>query len=579
MFTRLFKNLFARQSADANIDSRTRQARQCYESGDLAGAEQFFQRILAADRNDPGAHHILGRIYGQLGSHDRAARHLEQALSALSDSSDVLCDLGNVFKLKGDREQAVTYYQRAIESEPSNALAYYNLGLTFNELGRTGDAIPSLERAIALQPNLYPAHIEIGTILADEGKFEEAIGHFHEVLRYEPGYSSAYYNLGLTYRLQGRYGDAGQMLRHALRIEPKFMAAVSSLGVVLGDQGRYEEAMACYEKVLAAQPDYDEALWNLAITRLVMGDFARGWWDYEKRWLRRTAKARPFSFPRWEGQPLEGRTLLVYGEQGLGDEIMFASCLPDVMALGGRCVVECDPRLAPIFERSFPEVVVHGRSSMDDVSWVAGVGSIDVQIPMGSLPLHFRQSLADFPKHQGYLKADPARSAYWKARLAGLGPGLKVGISWRGGKVLTRTLLRSVDLETWLPILRLKGMEFVSLQYTPCEEELVQFQQAHGIAVHHWQEAIDDYDETAALVSALDLVVSVCTSVVSLGGALGLPVWVLVPLSPGWIFQREGERMPWFPSVRLFRQEQVNDWRTVIQRVAEELTEIQGQRA
>jgi hypothetical protein len=263
--------------------------------------------------------------------------------------------------------------------------------------------------------------------------------------------------------------------------------------------------------------------------------------------------------------------LLVYGEQGLGDEIMFASCLPDVLQQDGEVIVECDPRLAPLFQRSFPSARVHGRASNEDTDWLSAVEPIDVQIPIGSLPSLYRRSLSAFPARGGYLQAEPSRVAYWQERLSALGPGRKVGISWRGGTVSSRRDIRSIALAQWLPILQQPGVEFVSLQYTDCADELADLQVQHGVTVHHWQEAIDDYDETAALVTALDLVVSVCTSVVSLCSALGRPVWVLVPSSPGWIFMHAGDTTPWFPCASLVRQQQAGDWQVCIERMADKL--------
>jgi hypothetical protein len=187
---------------------------------------------------------------------------------------------------------------------------------------------------------------------------------------------------------------------------------------------------------------------------------------------------------------------------------------------------------------------------------------------MGSLPLYLRKREEDFPRHPGYLKADPARVAYWRQRLAGLGTGLKVGISWRGGTSKTRIRSRSIPLADWLPVLQQHGVDFVSLQYGDVADELEQLQQQHGIALPHWQDAIDDYDETAALVSALDLVVSVCTAVIHLSGALGREVWILTPATPEWRYTFHGDSLPWYPSSRLYRQAVIGEWSPVFHRVA-----------
>ncbi|RPI48731.1 MAG: hypothetical protein EHM59_00630 [Betaproteobacteria bacterium] len=189
------------------------------------------------------------------------------------------------------------------------------------------------------------------------------------------------------------------------------------------------------------------------------------------------------------------------------------------------------------------------------------------QIAAGSLPLYFRRRLEDFPRHHGYLRAAPERIAHWRQRLASLGPGLKVGLSWVGGALKTRRALRSIGLPQLSPVLRSPGAHFVSLQYTRCEADIDAFTRDSGIAIHHWPEAIADYDETAALVSALDLVISVTTSIVHLAGALGKPAWILVPTVAEWRYLRSGCSMPWYPSVRLHRQAVLGDWVPVVEEI------------
>jgi hypothetical protein len=190
---------------------------------------------------------------------------------------------------------------------------------------------------------------------------------------------------------------------------------------------------------------------------------------------------------------------------------------------------------------------------------------------MGSLPRYMRRSAADFPPHCGYLRADSARTQYWRGQLASLGAGVKVGISWQGGSAETHRQARSLPLAQWLPILRTPGVTFVNLQYNDRSAETAELEAATGIRINRFPEAIEDYDQTAALVSALDLVVSVCTAVIHLGGALGKPVWVLAPFSPEWRYGFAGEKMPWYPSVRIFRQPRYGEWQPVIDKVAQEL--------
>jgi hypothetical protein len=331
--------------------------------------------------------------------------------------------------------------------------------------------------------------------------------------------------------------------------------------------------MAYYEKALALEPE--NVLAHVYRGRLLLagGRYAEAWRELE--WRQRTPGHELLHriygrVPRWDGAPLAGRRILVYGEQGLGDEIMLASCLPEALARAGECVIDCDPRLVPLFHRSFPLARVHGRDLASLERWLDEIRP-DVAIPAGSLPMHFRRSAADFPAHSGYLRAAPERVRAWRARLAEMGPGPKIGLSWRGGVVETGRSRRSLDLEALVALLRTPGVSFVNLQYGEYAGELARLRQAHGIEIRHWPEAIDDYDETAALVSALDLTISVCTAVVHLAGALGRPVWVMAPRYPEARYGLEGDSMPWYPAARMFRQRVAGEWDEVIGAVARAL--------
>jgi hypothetical protein len=273
--------------------------------------------------------------------------------------------------------------------------------------------------------------------------------------------------------------------------------------------------------------------------------------------------------PLWSGESVEGKVVLTYGEQGLGDEILFGSCYPDLIAQAAHCIIETEPRLEELFRRSFPAATVLGRHRETELS--AAYPGVSCKLPCGDLPYLYRGSTAAFPQRPGYLAAAPSKVDGWKRRLEELGPGCKIGISWRGGTARTRQEVRSAALDHWRPVLAHPGSQFVSLQYGDCEAELERARSELGVDLHHWPEAIADYDQTAALVSALDLVITVTTSVAHLAGALGSPVWILVNAAPRWCYGSRGDRMPWYTSARLFRQRRMEVWDDVMQAVAQRL--------
>ena len=326
-------------------------------------------------------------------------------------------------------------------------------------------------------------------------------------------------------------------------------------------------------EALKLSPDDAYAQYNVGVHHLKHGDFAQGWEGYEQRrsFDAFIGRYRRFSLPEWHSEPLEHRVVLVLPEQGLGDEIMFGSCVPDVAAQARHVIVECDQKLEAIFRRSFPQCTVVSRQRTLENDWINRTEpKPELLAAAGSLARRFRRQAADFPQ-RAFLQAAPEAVAAWRAKLDALGPGRKIGLSWRGGTGFTGKKRRSFSLEDLLPILRLPGFQFVNLQYTDVRDEMRTLEQRHSIRLHHWQEAIDDYDQTAALVCALDGVLTVCTAIVHLSGALGRPALVMVPFGADWRYGASGERMVWYPSVRLLRQQKVGEWGDVLQEVSRRL--------
>lgn len=473
----------------------------------------------------------------------------------------------------GRYDDAVRQFEEVVALRPSDAQNHLNLGLAYQKLGRQVDAADCFELALAFKPEFPEAHFNLGVLAIESGAYAEAATRLQHALTLRPDYPAALSNLGyVEFRHLDRLADGELHLKRALALDPAFIDAHCNLGALFQEQGRVIEAFAEYEHALKDNPDCHEARLNQALILLAQGEFEEGWQLYEARKLCSPHfNPRNYPFPEWDGRA--PGTVLVYGEQGLGDEIMFASCISDLIAAGRHCVIDCTPKLERLFRRSFPGADVHaGPQTATDLGWLKHVPQVDFQVAMGSLPALYRRTRDAFPQQAGYLTADSQRVAYWRDRLGQLGPGLKIGISWRGGTVHTRSRLRSIPLAEWVPLISCVAQShWVSLQYTDCADERASFELEHGLRLHHWQQAMDDYDETAALVSALDLVISVQTAVVHLTGALGKPVWVLISAVPEWRYMAQGETLPWYPTARLFRQQDQGDWHLVMEKVVKEL--------
>jgi Flp pilus assembly protein TadD len=531
----------ATSSAMIDIPGMMRTAARLLQAGSPDLAEVVCRDILQVKPRHADALHLSGVLAMQRGDNERAAELIGKAIKE-HPSSEMYCNHGAALKAQYKLDAAVESYRKAISLNPNYAAAYNNLGNALREQGKLDAAIESLHKAISLDPADAEAHSNLANALKDQGKLDAAVESYRKALSLAPDSANAHYNLGVT----------------------------------LTEQGKLDEGIQHYQRILALAPNNDYVHYHLGVLYLLKGDLKQGWAGYEYRWIKQVqpVKKREFAQPWWQGESLEGKTILVWGEQGIGDEIMFSSCLPQIVAASRHCVIECSAKLERLLRRSFPTATV--RAMPPDAGQSVGDEETDLQIAMGSVPQYLRQTYADFPRHSGYLKVDPERVELWRGRLAALGSGLKVGISWQGGTVKTRRAGRSLALAQWLPILRATGVNFVNLQYTDCSREIAGFKAASGIELVDWQEVRDDYEDTAALVSALDLVISVCTAVVHLGGALGKPVWVMAPYSPEWRYGIAGEKMPWYPSVTVFRQPGYGEWAPVIERVADELRQRAG---
>jgi len=508
-----------------------------------AALDCFQQAIDAPHSNGVDGHVGQAEAYDALGQTQDAIDSLEVALALDETSIPALRTLARLRRECADHDESTALLERAIERQPQSSELYTELGLTLSGQGNVPAAVQAYERSVALDLSSAAPRINLGLLqLQQLGEADKAERNF----------------------------------RTALEMTPGHVAALGNLGLALHAQGRYDDEREVYRQGLALHPNHAELRWNLALARLSRREYEAGWIDYALRQSRSGArKTDVFVEPDWDGRAVTGGRLLVLSEQGLGDEIMFSSCIEELRRHAPRILLECDLRLATLFKRSFPAIEVVGGDRARASEWLGRYPDIAAKVLIGCLPRHFRPSLESFPRHAGYLRADRARVEHWRRRLAALGPGVAIGISWIGGALRTRRALRSLPLDRLEPVLSLPKTHIISLQYTDCQAEIEAFAGRTGIRVHHWPEAITDYDETAALVTALDQVITVTTSLVHLTGALGKPASVLVPAFAEWRYGDAGDTMPWYPSVRLYRQARAESWTAVVRRLEQDLRRAQ----
>lgn len=395
-----------------------------------------------------------------------------------------------------------------------------------------------------------PALIMAGHILADAKKLGLAQGLFKLCSKLRPESSLIWSDLGFCYQEGSDLKEGEACFLKSLQRNPNNAMALNNLSQLYVNNGQPMKAIHCADKAIRLDPSLTDSHYNRGLANLQLGNWEEGWKGYEynlgkHKWR----KERTYGIvPRWTG--VKGLTIVAYGEQGLGDEISFASCIPDLMK-ENNVIIECDSRLGGLFARSF-DCPVYGTRYQNGIKWPHKY-EIDASVAFGSLPRYYRKHDSDFPGTP-YLKADPERRLMFRSLLDSLGTKKKIGISWQGGLKETASERRSMMLYDMLPILK-QDATFISLNYRDADE-IDTIEQNHDIKVHHWPWAVEvkDYDNTAALVAELDLVISVTQSVVHLAGALGVPCWVLVPKAPMWRYQLTGDKLPWYNSVKLYRQ-------------------------
>ena len=542
------------------------------EQRQLDEALPLYENLVDRNPDLIAAHLNLGIELQNLGKLEEAIRCYRKVIALRPEMAAAHNNLGSALRLLGKGTEAIESLEKAASLDPEQVLPLCNLGSALQAEKKWGEAWAAFHRALALEPNNPEICNCLGTLFCAQENFDAALEWYARAKAIKPEFPEVDSNIANVFRDRNQLEDAEAQYRLAIERKPVLADAYNNLGNTLKELGRYDESVATYQKAIELKPDNPSYRWNQALTQLAAGDLDRGWEGYEFGFAcKQRQQLRPFPQPRWQGESLTGKTILTWGEQGVGDEIMFANCIPDLAQAADSCIVECDPRLVTLFARSFPdcEVVPRHEPCHPRTGWP----DIDLQVPMGSLPRWLRRSISDFPRHGGYLTADPARVRHWQARLAELGGKIHVGISWRSRLMLASRRKYYVPLDEWAPILGVPGAQFVNLQYSDYHDDLAAAESRFGVRVHDFADLNlkDALDDVGALIAALDLVITIGNINMDLAGGLHTETWLFSPrTSQSWATLGENYT-PWFPSVRLLQRDWNESWEAPMAWAAAEL--------
>ncbi|HEX4142603.1 MAG TPA: tetratricopeptide repeat protein [Pirellulales bacterium] len=578
----------------AELDALLARAVGHHRAGRLDEAATAYGEILTLRPDIAEVHCNLGVILKGQGRLDEAVARYQHAIALKPEFVEAYNNLGNALREQGKPDQAAARYRQAIALRPQYAEAHNNLGIILFHEDKLDQAVAQYEQALALKPDLAEAHNNLGNALKRQGKFDQAAARFEHAIALWPDYAEAHCNLGNVLLGQGKPDEATERYERALALRPDYAEALCNLGHALMQLGEHDRALARLEHALALDPDYADAHKNLGSTLLdqlklpaareafgrlralrpdsidahvglatcyfLEGDYERAWPAYEGRM--QMAKLGPLlDRPRWTGEPLAGRSLLLVTEQGLGDTLQFVRFARVLKEQGARVVLACPPAVGRLLA-SYPDL-----DELFVLGSAAELPLTDYYLPLLSVPGVLGTTVSSIPARVPYLLADAELIDRWRRELASV-DGFKIGIVWQGARDYSSDRWRSIPLSQFAPLARLPGVRLISLQKGFGAEQIA----AVGFPVLDLSDRLDvtagPFMDTAAVIQNVDLVVTPDTAIGHLAGALGAPIWLALQFSPNWRWLLGRDDSPWYPIVRLFRQTDSGGWPDVFERIA-----------
>jgi tetratricopeptide (TPR) repeat protein len=542
-----------------------------YAKGQIDEAIEAFTKALSISPNHADIYYSLGIALQNKGELDEAIKAYTKALSINPNYAEAHNNLGVTLHNKGKIDHAIEVFIKALSINPNYADAYYNLGNALQNKNKINHAMTAYEKAISLDPNYVDAYNNLGVILKVQGKLEEAIKTYTKALMINPNHAGIYNNFGTALKAQGKLDEAIDAYTKALSLDLNYTDAYNNLGNALYDSNKVDESLKAYAKALSLDPNHADALWNQSLTLLLSGNFLEGFKHYEHRWdveggLQKFR--RNFSQPLWLGEEdISGKTILIHAEQGLGDTLQFCRYIEMLAQQGAHVIFEVQKPLIRLLQ---------GISTLIEKG--SALPEFDYHCPLLSLPHAFHTSLKNVPNKNPYIEVERTLVDRWKQKL-GERRTLRVGLVWNGGFRANQPELwyannrRNIPLELIVKLNRV-DVDFYSLQKgEPAESEFKRRSPDlwKSDNLFNYMDDVEDFADTAGLISQLDLVIAVDTSTAHLAAAMGKPVWLLNRFDTCWRWMLNREDSPWYPTLTLFRQPSLGDWESVIQKVRDRL--------
>ncbi|MFZ5908194.1 MAG: tetratricopeptide repeat protein [Nitrospirota bacterium] len=511
-----------------NVNELHQLAQDAYRAGNPQKSASLYGEILTMSPDNLPALFMLGLLSAQAGNYPGAIGYFKRVVGINPYHIDAHYNLGNVYRDSGNLREAFSCYQKVLQLNPLHAEAYVNIGIIFRFMGRPKEELASYQKAIQIKPDSAEAFFNLGHYFFEREDFDQALAWYEKAIQVDPHSDRACMNIALIVRIQGRHKDA----------------------------------IPYYRRAIEYNPDNAVAHWNLSNVLLLLGDFEAGWEEY--LWLWKTEDAgehrRNFPGPSWQGEDITGLTILLYSEHGFGDTVQFVRYAPLVACRGAKVILDCQPELVPLLK------------TVEGLQTVIPAGSklppYDLHCSLMKLPILFHTAAKNIPSAVPYIKADPVLIRKWADRLRNRRSKVTIGLTWAGSS----TPKKYCPLNDFSPLLQLDGVVFYSLQKGRSADQAKNL--PDRIQLLDYTDDLHDFSDTAALIENLDLVISIDTSVAHVTGALGKPVWVLLPFVPDWRWMLGREDSPWYPTMSLFRQPALGDWGSVISLIVEQLKRL-----